>query len=89
MLFFDAILKELTERSRRSGSALSRKAPRFQAQMRHQGPARQLQRSPLLVGPLLGYVCDGPTRVDESDITDCEFNSPVVLNDSGLAGHLK
>jgi CheY-like chemotaxis protein len=28
------------------------KAPRFQVQMRHQGPARQLQRSPVAVPPL-------------------------------------
>jgi hypothetical protein len=89
LLVFDAILKELTERSRCTRSATSRKAPRFQAQMRHQGPPRQLQRPPPLVAPLLRYVCHGPSRVDESDITDCEFHSPVVLDDSGLSGHLK
>jgi hypothetical protein len=56
--------------------------------MRHQGPARQLQRPPV-VAPLLRYVCHGPGRVDESDIIDCEFYIPIVLNDSGLASHLK
>jgi hypothetical protein len=42
-----------------------------------------------VVAPLLRYVCHGPARVDESDITDREFHNPVVLNDSGLASHLK
>src|ERR1700730_3276797 len=57
--------------------------------MRHQGPARQLQRPPPLVAHLLRYVCHGPRRVDESDFTDSEFHSPVVLDDSRLASHLK
>src|SRR3981189_1902008 len=57
--------------------------------MIHQGPPRQLQRPPPLVAPLLRCVCHGPGRVDESDITACEFYNLVVLNDSGLASHLK
>src|ERR1700730_11955769 len=57
--------------------------------MRHQGPPRQLQRPPPLVAPFPRYVCHGPRRVDESDITDCEFHSAVALDDSGLTGHLK
>jgi len=57
--------------------------------MSQQGSARQLQRPPPLVAPLLRYVCHGPRRVDQSDITDCKFHSPVVLDDSRLTGHLK
>src|SRR3981081_3761750 len=56
--------------------------------MRHQGPARQLQRPPV-VAPLLRYVCHGPGRVDESDIIGCEVYIPIVLNAFGLARHLK
>ena len=47
-----------------------------------------MQRPPV-VAPLLRYVCHGPGRVDESDITDSEFYILVVLNDPGLASHLK
>src|SRR3982074_1724420 len=57
--------------------------------MRHQGPARQLQRPPPLVAPPLRYVCHGPRRVDESDITDCKFHNPVVLDASRMPAHLK
>jgi hypothetical protein len=42
-----------------------------------------------VAAPVLRDVCHGPGRVDESDITDCEFYVPVVLDDSGLASHLK
>jgi hypothetical protein len=42
-----------------------------------------------VVAALLGYVCHGPGCVDESDITDSEFQIPVVLDNSGLASHLK
>jgi hypothetical protein len=48
-----------------------------------------LQRPPPLIAPLLRYVCHGPGRVDESDITDCEFYIPVVLNYSALSSDLK
>jgi hypothetical protein len=88
LLVFDAILKELTKWSRCSRSAPSRRAPRFQAQMRQQRAARQLQRPPVVV-LFLRSVCDGPGRVDESDITDAEFHNPVVLDDSGLTSDLK
>jgi hypothetical protein len=56
--------------------------------MRQQRAALQLQRPPV-DAPLLRNVCHGLGGVDESDITDCEFNNPVVLNDFGLAGYLK
>jgi hypothetical protein len=88
LLVFDAILKELTEWSRCSRSAPLRRAPRFQTKMRQQRAALQLQRPPV-DAPLLRYVCHGLAGVDESDITDCEFNNPVVLNDFGLASYLK
>jgi len=42
-----------------------------------------------VVAVLLGYICHRPGCVDESDITDCEFYNPVVLDNSGLASHLK
>jgi hypothetical protein len=89
LLVLDSILKELTERSRCSRSARSRRAPRFKAQMSHEGSARQLQRSPPLVAPLLRCARHGPGRVDESDVTDREIHNPVVLNDSGVAIYLK
>jgi hypothetical protein len=56
--------------------------------MRQQRAALQLQRPPV-DAPILRYVCHGLGGVDESDITDCEFNNPVVLNDFGLASYLK
>jgi hypothetical protein len=42
-----------------------------------------------VAAPVLRDVCHGPGRVYESDIADCELYVPVVLDDSGLASHLK
>jgi hypothetical protein len=57
--------------------------------MSQQGSARQLQRPPPLVPPLLRCARHGPGRVEESDITDREFHDPVILNNSGLTIDLK